>query len=126
MVSFLWVCLGGALGSGLRYLLAGWVQRLSNGPFPQGTLTVNLIGSFLLGGLMHVSLTSDLLTPNARLALTTGFLGGFTTYSTFSYETLQLMQEGSLGLAFVNATVTLTTCLAACYFGLVLSRWIVG
>ena len=79
-----------------------------------------------LGGLGADRLQSCVDLANARLALTTGFLGGFTTYSTFSYETLRLMQEGSLGLAVINATVTLTTCLAACYLGLVLSRWIVG
>jgi CrcB protein len=122
-----WVCLGGAAGSGARYLLAGWVQRLASAGFPAGTLAVNLLGSFALGLLMPLGLRTDLLGPSVRLALTTGLLGGFTTYSTFSYETMSLLQEGAWAGALLNILATLVGCLAASFLGYALAvRWIEG
>ncbi|HET9209989.1 MAG TPA: CrcB family protein, partial [Thermoanaerobaculia bacterium] len=88
MARFLWICLGGAAGTGARYLLSGWLLRAAGPGFPWGTLAVNVIGSFLLGLILQVSLTTTLISPTLRLALTTGVMGGFTTYSTFNYETL--------------------------------------
>jgi CrcB protein len=126
MRQFLWICLGGAVGAGLRYLVSGWVARLFGGSFPLGTLSVNLIGSFVLGGLVHVGLTTESLSPTLRVAATTGLLGAFTTYSTFSYETMRLLQEGAWGLASFNVAVTVVACLAACYLGLLLARSLVG
>jgi CrcB protein len=123
----LWVCLGGAAGSGARYLLAGWVQRLAGAGFPLGTLSVNLLGSFVLGLLMPVGLRTDLISPGVRLALTTGLMGGFTTYSTFSYETMSLLQEGAWPAALLNVAATLAGCLAASFLGYGLAvRWIEG
>ena len=84
-----WVCLGGAFGSGARYLLSGWVMEQLGPTFPCGTLAVNTIGSFLLGALMFLGIEAGALSPTVRLALTTGVMGGFTTYSTFSYETMR-------------------------------------
>ncbi|HET9315661.1 MAG TPA: CrcB family protein, partial [Vicinamibacteria bacterium] len=87
MGRFLLVCLGGAVGTGARYLVSMAALRLLGAGFPYGTLTVNVLGSFLLGAIMHVGVTTTLLSPTARLVLATGVMGGFTTYSSFNYET---------------------------------------
>ncbi|TNF28657.1 MAG: fluoride efflux transporter CrcB [Deltaproteobacteria bacterium] len=126
MARLLWISLGGAVGTGLRYLLAGWVQRAAGPSFPYGTLSVNVIGSFVLGVLMVVGTETELMSPTVRLAVTTGAMGGFTTYSTFSYETLRLMQQGAWGSAALNIGVTLTVCLAASFLGFAVGRWVVG
>ena len=117
-----WVCLGGAAGSGARYLLAGWVQRLAGAGFPAGTLAVNLLGSFALGLLMPLGLRTDMLSPTVRVALATGLLGGFTTYSTFSYETMKLLQDGAWGSAALNVSITVGVCLAASFLGVAAAR----
>jgi fluoride exporter len=126
MSRFLLICLGGALGTGARYLIALSAPRLLGTSFPYGTLTVNLVGSFLLGAVMHVGLTTDLMTPVLRLVLTTGVMGGFTTYSTFNYETMEYLREGAFWLAGLNVALTLVLCLLAGALGLFLARWLVG
>jgi fluoride exporter len=126
MVRFLLICLGGAIGTGARYLVAIETPRLLGTSFPYGTLIVNVVGSFLLGAVMHVGLTTALMTPTVRLVLATGVMGGFTTYSTFNYETLEYLREGALGIAALNVAVTLIVCLAAGALGLALARWLVG
>ena len=126
MERFLWVCLGGAAGSGARYLASGWALALLGTAFPYGTLTVNIVGSFLLGGLMQIGISTEWMSPTIRLALTTGVMGGFTTYSTFSYETMKLLQERAFGIAALNVAVTLLVCLAATFLGLAAGRWIAG
>lgn len=101
MARFLWICLGGAIGTGARYLLSGWLLRVAGPGFPYGTLAVNVIGSFLLCLLMQISLAAEPFPPTLRVVLATGVMGGFTTYSAFNYETLRLFQEDAwlLGLA---------------------------
>ncbi|MCC6749307.1 MAG: fluoride efflux transporter CrcB [Deltaproteobacteria bacterium] len=99
MKGFLLVCLGGALGSGGRYLVVLLWTRLVPLAFPVGTLTVNLLGSFAIGLLMSLAQRWSAWTPNLQLALVTGVLGGFTTYSAFSFETLALLHRG----AFLSA-----------------------
>jgi fluoride exporter len=126
MARLLWICLGGAIGTGARYLLSGWLLRLAGPEFPYGTLAVNTLGSFLLGVLMPVALSTESFSPIVRLTLTTGVMGGFTTYSTFNYETLQLFQEGAWLLGLANLGITVIACLAAGVIGLVFGRWLVG
>lgn len=126
MIRLLWICLGGAAGSGLRYLVSGWVLRALGTSFPYGTLAVNLLGSFLLGALMHLGLSTEWLTPTLRLALTTGAMGGFTTYSTFSYETMRLVEDGAWALASVNVAATVVLCLGAAFAGLAAGRLLTG
>ncbi|MCA9593294.1 MAG: fluoride efflux transporter CrcB [Myxococcales bacterium] len=125
MQRFLWVCLGGALGSGARYLVSGWALRWLGAAFPYGTLAVNLTGSFLLACLMHVGLSTGM-SPSLRLALTTGAMGGFTTYSTFSYETMKLIQDGAWSLAALNVGITVFACLGASFLGLMAGRLLLG
>jgi CrcB protein len=125
MSRFLWICLGGAVGTGARYLLGGWTLRAFGPSFPYGTLSVNLIGSLLVAALMYLGVEAAMLPPTLRLVLTTGVMGGFTTYSTFSYETLKYLQDGAWGLAIVNVLVTVFGCLAACLLGWAGARWLV-
>ena len=117
MERLLWVCLGGAAGSGARYLVTGWVsERLSAG-FPWGTLCVNVVGSFLLGAIMQLASTASPFSPTTQVTLTIGVLGGFTTYSTFNYETLASFQQGAWLLAAANLLATVVGCLAAGFLG---------
>lgn len=121
-----WICLGGALGTGARYLVSGWVLALLGSSFPYGTLAVNVLGSFLLGGIMHAGLATEWMSPTTRLALSVGLAGGFTTFSTFSYETVHLLQDGAWSTALANAVGTVVACLAATFLGFAVARWAVG
>jgi fluoride exporter len=111
----------GALGCIARYLVSGWVYNLGR-TLPFGTLAVNVIGSLLLGLVMEGSLRSTLLSPELRLGMTVGFMGGFTTFSTFSYETVRLLEEGSLLAAGANILLNVTFCIAAAMLGIYLAR----
>ena len=113
MTRFLLVCLGGALGSGARYL--------ATVAFPHGTVIVNLLGSFLLGLVMETLPPTDL-----RLFLATGVMGGFTTYSTFNYETTAYLRAGASGAAALNVGATVVGCLAAGFAGILAARAISG
>jgi CrcB protein len=126
MDRLVWVCLGSAIGGGARYLLAQAALRLLGPSFPYGTLTVNLVGSFLIGLIMHVGLETTLVSPTARIFLTTGVLGGLTTYSTFNYETLQMAVDGDWLAAATNIAATVVGCLAAGVLGLASGRALVG
>ena len=121
MARFLLICLGGAVGTGARFLFSTAMTR-AFGNFPFGTFGVNVIGSFLASVLMVLALERSALSPDLRLILVTGVIGGFTTYSTFNYETLHLAQSGSVGLAVANVALTLVACLAAGAAGLWLAR----
>ncbi len=126
MPRLLWICLGGAVGTAGRYLLGDWLLRVAGPAFPWGTLAVNLLGSFLLGFLMQVALSTDWISPTLRLTLATGVMGGFTTYSSFNYETLRLLQSGSWLLASANLFGTVAGCLCAGVLGLGLGRLVAG
>ena len=126
MSRFFWICLGGAVGTGARSLVSGWAVALLGPALPFGTLAINVIGSFLLGVVMHVGLTTGLLPPTLRAALATGVLGGFTTYSTFNYETLEYLRGGAWGIGIANILFTVAACLAAGVGGLALAQWWAG
>ncbi|MGH9348871.1 MAG: fluoride efflux transporter FluC [Vicinamibacterales bacterium] len=125
MERLFWICLAGAAGTGTRYVIALWAARLFGSAFPYGTLIVNLGGCFALAALMQMALTLAW-APTARAALTIGFLGGLTTYSSFNYETARLLEEGSLPAAGVNVALTVLGGLAAGWLGLICARWLVG
>jgi CrcB protein len=126
MSRFLWICLGGAAGTGARYLMSGWLLRALGPGFPWGTLAVNVLGSFLLGLIMQVALTTTLISPTLRLGLTTGVMGGFTTYSTFNYETLQYLQQNEWLAAGANLAATVLVCLVAGALGVLTGRLLAG
>ena len=104
-MKLVYISLGGALGAVSRYLVSGWFLRFGAN-FPLGTLTVNILGSLILGFLMSLSARTLLISPELRLFLAVGFLGSFTTFSTFAYESFGLMKEGEWGLFFLNVTLS--------------------
>jgi CrcB protein len=120
VLRLLLVCAGGALGSGARYLVSTWAARSLGADFPRGTLIVNAVGSFVLGVIFV--LPGEKLSPDVRLFLGAGLLGGFTTYSSFNAETLALLEQGSAGLAALNVAATTLGCLLAGAAGLVIGR----
>lgn len=122
MEQFLWVSIAGGLGSGARYALASWVSQRAGSGFPWGTLTVNVLGCFALAFLTQAAGTTLGLSPLQKLALTTGFLGGFTTYSTFNQEALAAWQAGAQGQAALYVATTLAAGLAAGWCGLAAAR----
>jgi CrcB protein len=122
----LWICLGGAVGTAARYGMQVWAKQAFGGAFPWGTLAVNVIGSFLIGAIMYVALNTHVITETVRLTLVTGIMGGFTTYSSFNYETLQLYQERSAGLAASYVGGTVLGCWLAGAMGLLVGKRLVG
>lgn len=111
------VAIGGALGAMSRYAISSQIARTLGTGFPWGTLTVNLIGSFLMGLLAPV-LLSKVSSPEIRSFLTVGLLGSLTTFSTFSMETVALYQRGEAGLAALNVGVSVAACIAGLMVGL--------
>jgi fluoride exporter len=114
--------LAGALGALARYWLDGVVSRRAGGGFPWGTFAINVSGSFLLGLLFTLLTERYRVDPWIRSALTIGFLGAYTTFSTLSLETYRLLEDGAVALAMANALGTLAAGLAALYVGVVLGR----
>ena len=105
-----------------RYGVTLGMQRAAGTDLPIGTLTVNILGSFIVGLLMTLSLERDLIGNELRILLTVGFCGGFTTMSAFSYETLALFRYEGAALAFANVGLTLVACLIAVWLGHLLAR----
>jgi CrcB protein len=126
MERFLWICIAGAAGTGTRYLVGLWAGQRLGAAFPYGTLIVNVSGCFLIALAMHAALQLAWFPANLRLALTTGFLGGLTTYSSFNYETTKLIADGSPRMAAVNFTATVLGCLVAGVLGTALGRRLFG
>ena len=120
-VTVLWVALGAAIGAPARYLTDRAVQRRHDSVFPWGTLTVNLIGSFVLGLL---SALSAQLTPVVGAALGVGLCGALTTYSTFSYEILRLLEDRARFYAMANVTASLVGGFGAVGLGWTLGSWL--
>jgi CrcB protein len=112
------VAAGGAIGAVLRYLLSGWVQGVGGARFPWGTLAVNVVGSFALGLLMAGLLGHTVTGGTTRTFWTIGVLGAFTTFSTFSYETLALLSVGDWTAGIANVAANLGLGLAAALVGL--------
>ena len=121
MKDVLWVGLGGFFGANARYVLGLWVTTRYGTAFPYGTLIVNLTGSFILG-LIAGLLDGHLLAPAVRLSLAIGFVGAYTTFSTFTYETLRLIETGSLLLAGANVVGSVVAGLLAAVIGLAVGR----
>lgn len=120
------IAVAGALGSVGRYSVGRWAYEAWGSHFVFGTLVVNVTGCFLLGFLMQVGVASDRLPATLRLALTTGFLGAFTTFSTFGYETVRYVEDGSLALAAINVGANVGTGLLAAWAGMASARLMLG
>jgi len=122
MDKYLFAGLGGFIGTVCRFGVAGFMYKVFGDRFPYGTLAVNITGCFVIGILMTLFEDRFLIQPNLRIFLTVGILGGFTTFSTFSFETVELFKAGDFFLGSVNAVVSLFGCLAAAWVGTVLGK----
>jgi CrcB protein len=124
MREFILIAIGAALGANARYWLSTWFAGRFGPEFPWGTLFINVSGGLVIGLVLTVlnqRLVSD---PTARLLLVTGFLGAYTTFSTFTYETMRLLQDGEYGPALFNAAGSVALGLAATFGGMIVGRWL--
>ena len=108
-------CAGGGL---TRYYLSGWVYSLLGRAFPFGTFAVNIIGAYFIGLVMQLGLSSTVIPDTLRLGLTVGFMGGLTTFSSFSYETFKLLEDGQFVVAFTNVLASVALCLLFTWLGI--------
>lgn len=122
MTQLLAIALGGAAGALLRFWVSTGVYALLGRGFPYGTLAVNLLGSLAIGFLSVLFLERLSLGPEWRAGVLVGLLGAFTTFSTFSFETLALIEQGRLGAAAGNMAVSVAGCILATWLGLMLGR----
>ncbi len=122
MFKLLLIAVGGSLGALARYGLSGFVQKRIEGAFPAGTLVVNLAGCLAIGIILSLVEDRQFLSTNARVFLTVGFLGAFTTFSAFGYETVELLRDNNLGLAFWNVGANVVLGLATVKLGQILVR----
>jgi CrcB protein len=119
----LWyIAAGSAIGGVSRYLLGGILQRQTGGTFPIGTLVINISGSFLLGLILRYAVETPTLTPEARAFVTVGFCGGYTTFSTFSYETVALMEDGQWPRAVLYVALSVGLSVLATFLGIAAAR----
>jgi len=116
------VGIGGFFGANLRYWLGAWLDAQFGLRFPLGTFVINVTGSLLLGFIATLAIERALIDPNWRLAVAVGFLGAYTTFSTFTFETVKLIDSGSYGLALVNLVISILLGLLGVLVGISLVR----
>ena len=126
MKTFWAVATGAALGGVARYYLASAIQQRVGPTFPWGTLVINVSGGLLLGVLMRYALATPSVSAELRALLTTGFCGGYTTFSTYSYETATLLEDGQYGRAGTYALASVVLALVATFAGFVLARELIA
>ena len=126
MKTFWAVAIGAALGGVARYYLASAIQQRVGPTFPWGTLVINVSGGLLLGVLMRYALATPSVSTELRALLTTGFCGGYTTFSTYSYETATLLEDGQYGRACTYALASVVLALVATFAGFVLARELIA
>jgi fluoride exporter len=122
MNNLLLIAIGGALGSVSRYGCQKWIYQIHPHPFPFGTFIVNISGCLVIGLIFGLSEKGNVMSPEWRLFLTTGFCGGFTTFSSFSLETLSLLREGEHTFALLYILLSVVLGLLAVYLGAYLIR----
>jgi len=113
---------GGFIGAVLRYSISGWIQKLFAGNFPYGTLAVNVIGSFILGYFLFMSEGRFAINPTWRSFIAIGMMGALTTFSTFSYETVMLLQENLYLQAGINTALNVALTVIAVWAGMVIAK----
>ncbi len=123
-MNYILVGIGAAFGGGMRYWLSNFVYKFLPATFPYGTLAVNVIGSFILGILMFYFDAREMLSQQMKLVLAVGFCGGFTTFSTFSVETLNLFKDSEVFLGTMNIFMNLLLCLIGVYLAYLVSKLI--
>lgn len=116
------VAIGGAVGSAARYLVSVWAAARFGTEFPYGTLIVNIVGCFVIGAFMTLATEKASISPNWRLLITVGFVGGMTTFSSFSYETLRLLYEADMLHAFYNVGLNILLGFSATWLGMSAAR----
>ena len=124
MTNLLAIAVGGAFGAVGRFASSQWIYSLLGRQFPYGTLFVNFIGSFVMGFLAILLIERIAAGPELRAFLLIGFLGSFTTFSTFSLETINLFSSGEALKAFINMLLSVFVCVTACWLGMILGRQI--
>ena len=122
-MSFLLIAAGGALGALLRYLISGAIYKLLNASLPWGTLAVNLIGSFAIGFLWELS-ERAMFSPQTKMLVFVGLIGAFTTFSTYSLESLYLFRDGKIQLAISNILISNVCGIALVFLGFIVSRYL--
>ena len=122
MLTVVSIAVFGAAGCLARYFISIRVHDSFGRAFPYGTLCVNLVGAFLIGFVMEFAIRSTHLSANLRTGITIGFLGGLTTFSTFSYETFRLLEDGKFIIAAANVLVSVVVCLAFTWLGIMAVR----
>ena len=124
MQTVLFIAGFGALGCLARFYLSSWVYAVMGRAFPYGTFAVNIVGAFFIGFVMELSLRSTLISNNLRVGLTIGFMGGLTTFSTFSFETFKLLEDGQFAVALTNVLMSVFVCLLLTWLGIIVARQI--
>lgn len=122
ILNYIYVMTGAAIGGLLRYFVSDLIQRSTKIIFPFGTLSVNIIGSFLLGIIVFILGDKEIISTEMRLFLTVGLCGGFTTFSTFSYETIMLLREAEFLYASINIILNVLLSLVAIYIAYLISK----
>ncbi len=124
MITVLWIGLGGFLGANARYWLGMWAAHRWGTAFPYGTLVANTLGSFVLAFLLTLATGRAFVPPGMRRFLAIGFLGGFTTFSTYSYETIALLEHNGWAAALLNMVGNTGLGLLGAVLGIVVGRWL--
>lgn len=124
LLNLLVVAVGGAIGACTRYLVSGWAAGRFGAEFPMGTLIVNVVGCFIIGVFLTLTTERLIVSPYWRLVVAVGFLGGLTTFSSFGYETLRLMEDADVLPALLNVALNLGVGLGATWLGIVGARLI--
>jgi CrcB protein len=121
-----YVAVGSAVGGVLRYLLGGWIQQRAGTAFPIQTLLINVTGSLLLGFLQRYALESVAISPEVRTMLTIGFCGGYTTFSTFSFETVRMLEDGDWKRAALYMSLSVILSVGAAVLGISAAKELLG
>ena len=123
-MEYLVIGIGGILGANARYLIAGWAAQRFGTVFPYGTFVINISGSVILGLFMALLQDRAFIHPNYRLFFATGFCGAYTTFSTLTYESLRLLQDGSVLLGLTNIVGSMVVGMLGVFFGFLIGRMI--